>query len=363
MLPGPLRRPFGMAHVLATPRDFRDLVIGTQQSAVADETLRALGARPQRLQHDASLSAVSPGLDGLELQVAGIESGRLDTDGSHLMTNVNLWPRPLVVFAAEHALSDDQLRLFREAALNVVAARTAAEQALEEETAANLCRKSHATFDVARVHDLEALRTAVDPVYAALERDEGAAKVIRGIEQLKAQLGEPPTEVPACSPAADPTRTGVATTLDGVWTMDTDRSASVPEYLDENWGRWVFVFDHGRFAITQENETSCTWGYGTYAVKGSRTEWTFTDGGGNAPNGATNRPGEHFVFDVSTYRDTLTLKPVKGEIAPLNFRAQPWRRIGNTASTTHFSRRCPPPAAALNHSRHPRSSVVQKLAG
>ena len=349
ILPGPLRRPLGKAHVLATPRDFRDLVIGTQQSDGADDTMRALGARPERLQRDVGPSSGTAGLDGLELSVAGIESGRLDTDGSHVMTNVNFWPRPLVVFAAEHALSDDQLHLLREAAANVVTARTTSERHLEEETAANLCRKNHATFDVASPQDLEALKTAVDPVYAELERDAGAAKVIKRIEQLKDALGEPPTEIPACSPVPDPRRTVVATKLDGVWVMDTDRSASMPDYLDENWGHWVFAFDHGRFAITQENETSCTWGYGSFAVNGSRTEWTFKDGGGIAPNTATNRPGEYFVFDVSTYRDTLTLTPVEGEISPLNFRAQPWRRLGQTASTEHFSTRCPPPAAALNH--------------
>ena len=31
--------------------------------------------------------------------MAAVENGRLDADGSHLMTNVNLWPRSLVVFA------------------------------------------------------------------------------------------------------------------------------------------------------------------------------------------------------------------------------------------------------------------------
>ena len=35
--------------------------------------------------------------------------------------------------------------------------------------------------------------------------------------------------------------------------MDSKRSAAAPEYLDENWGHWIFVFDRGRFAITQEN--------------------------------------------------------------------------------------------------------------
>ena len=46
LLPGPLRRPFGLAGALAAPDDFRGLAIGTQQSNVADATLRALGANP-----------------------------------------------------------------------------------------------------------------------------------------------------------------------------------------------------------------------------------------------------------------------------------------------------------------------------
>ena len=117
--------------------------------------------------------------------------------------------------------------------------------------------------------------------------------------------------------------------MSGRWTP-TPGHASGP--LDENWGHWVFVFDRGRFAITQENETSCTWGYGTYAVDGTRMSWTFEDGGGIAPNNAMNRPGEYFVFDFSAYRDTLTLTPVEGEISPLNFRAEPWRRLSETAS-------------------------------
>jgi hypothetical protein len=75
--------------------------------------------------------------------------------------------------------------------------------------------------------------------------------------------------------------------------------------------------------------------------------WTFQDGGGIAPNDAMNRPGEYFVFDFSAYRDTLTVTPVEGETSPLPFRAEPWRRLSNTAARGYFSKRCPPPAAAL----------------
>ena len=351
ILPGPLRRPFGLAGALAAPHDFQGLAIGTQQSDVAVATLQALGASPRRLPSDVAAPSGLSGLDGFEFQVSGIENGRLDVPGSHLMTNVNLWPRSLVVLAGAAAydgLTDEDQQILRTAARNVVHVKAAAEGVLEEESAANLCRKANTSFDEATPQQVLALRRAVEPVYADLERDPAVRTVIKGIEQLKEELAEPPTEVPACTPAPEAPSAVEVTDLDGVWTMDTDRSAAVPEYFDENWGHWVFVFDRGRFAITQENETSCTWGYGRYAVNGTRMSWSFLDGGGIAPNDATNRPGEYFVFDFSSYRDTLTLTPVEGEISPVNFRDQPWRRLAETPSSEHLSTRCPPPSAALS---------------
>ena len=158
-------------------------------------------------------------------------------------------------------------------------------------------------------------------------------------------MAAPPDGLPACERSAAP-EAQTRTPLDGTWRMDTDRSAAAPEGLDENWGHWIFVFDRGRFAITQENRASCTWGYGTYTVDGDGTTWRFTDGGGQAPNDAENKPGEEFSYSVSVYRDTVTLGPVKGAISPTNFDAEPWRRIGSP-SRARLSRRCPPPDAAL----------------
>ena len=350
ILPGPIRRPFGLTSALVAPRDFQGLTIGTQQSNVADATLMALGAQPRRLPIDVFAPDGLSGVDGVELQVAAVETGRLDAESSHLMTNVNLWPRSLVVFAGAAAygrLSDDERRILHTAATNVVAEQAAANRGLEEEAAANLCRKGNTIFDVATTEQLQTLHRAVEPVYAELERDQGARKVIEAIEQLKKELAEPPTEIAACTPAPDAPSSGEATEIDGVWTMETDPSVAGPEQQDENWGHWVFVFDRGRFAITQENKTSCTWGYGTYAVNGNRMSWTFQDGGGIAPNNAMNRPGEYFAFDFSAYRDTLVLTPVSGEISPVNFRAEPWRLLSSTPSSEHLSTRCPPPAAAL----------------
>jgi TRAP-type C4-dicarboxylate transport system substrate-binding protein len=347
ILPGPMRRPFGAAHRLAAPSDFSGAIIGTQQSRVADATMRALGATPRRL--PATIPGMT-GLDGVERQTGAIESDRLDVKGSHLMTNVALWPRALVLFAGERSyrdLTDDQRRILRTAAANVVPKMAASERRYEPETADNLCRKRRATFDSARPAELRALRRAVQPVYRALERDSGTRAAIQALEALKRQVGAPPDVVPKCEPAGGPPAAEDTTKLDGTWTMDTDRSAARPEYFPENWGHWVFVFDRGRFAITQENKPSCTWGYGKFTVEGNRTSWTFTDGGGIAPSGAVNRPAEFFVFDFSAYRDTLTLTPVKGEIAPLNFRAKPWRRVSETPSRQYFSKRCPPPPDAL----------------
>ena len=60
--------------------------------------------------------------------------------------------------------------------------------------------------------------------------------------------------------------------------------------------------------------------------------------------------GEYFVYDFSTYRDTLTLTPVAGEISPPNFLVQPWRLLTATAPYNQLSTRCPPPARALGAS-------------
>jgi Bacterial extracellular solute-binding protein, family 7 len=309
--------------------------------------MRVLGATPRRMPPDES--GVT-GVDGFERQTAGIQGDRLDVKGSHLTTNVDLWPRPLMLFANERGYGDltaADRRILRTAAANVLPKKMETERKFELEAANSMCRKGQATFNSATPAQLRALRRAVRPVYRDLERDPGTRASIRAIEMLKRQVGERPEVVPRCGSTNSTPASSDTTKLDGVWTMDTDRSAAPPEYFPENWGHWVFVFDHGRFGITQENKPSCTWGYGKYTVRGSRTRWAFTDGGGIAPSGANNKPGESMVFDLSAYRDTLTLTPVPGQISPDNFRAKPWRRLSDTPTRRYFSKRCPPPAAAF----------------
>jgi hypothetical protein len=130
-------------------------------------------------------------------------------------------------------------------------------------------------------------------------------------------------------------------------TTKAQARVSDPNVPPENWGTWTFVFDRGHFAITQQNAQACTWGYGTYTVSKRQTTWDFADGGGVAPSGALNKPGEHFVFGWSTYRDTVTLTAVPSAVSPDNFYLQPWHRLNKKPSASYLSKTCGPPAQAL----------------
>jgi TRAP-type C4-dicarboxylate transport system substrate-binding protein len=344
VLPGPLRRPLGLHGRLVDPHDFAGLAIGEQQSRVAIDTLRALGAHPVEL----PVAGVADGLDGVETSMAAVEAGRYDKPSSHLAENVIFWPRPLVVFAnadAYAALSGDEREILSDAIVATRPILAARQRTFERESAANICRRGGMAIDTARADELRSLRAAVEPVYRHLGRDAATRAALVAIAAAKRELAAPPAALPACGlPDAPAERT--RTPLDGTWRMDTDRSAAAPDFLEENWGLWIFVFDHGRFAITQENRAACTWGYGSYSVDGDVTTWRFTDGGGKMPNNASNKPGEQFSFRLSLFRDTATLGPVPGKVSPGNFDAEPWRRLG-PPTVAHFSRRCPPPAEAL----------------
>jgi TRAP-type C4-dicarboxylate transport system substrate-binding protein len=343
ILPGGMRHPFALSKRLGGPADYRGLEIGTQQSRVADATMRALGAHPVRVPAD-TLGFHGP--DGYEQRVYVLYGDRLAAPGSHITVNVNLWPRPLVIFAGARAykrLTASERDVLQKAAASAVPKAGPAARASEIEMAGNICRDGRVALDLSSPSELRALHQAVEPVYRELESDPATDDTIRQIESLKAELGEPPAMLPKCSATAS-APTAARTALDGVWQMDT---ASSPDVEDENWGHWIFVFDHGRFADTQENKAACTWGYGTFSVRGDRTSWKFTDGGGIAPNNAMNKPGEFFVFGLSSYRDMLRLSQVQGGISPLNFRAKPWRRLSSTPTRRYLSKRCPPPAEAL----------------
>jgi TRAP-type C4-dicarboxylate transport system substrate-binding protein len=352
MLPGALRRPFGRRQSLASPTAFAGATFGIRPSLLAAATVRALGARPQTYLAGTFPSA----LDGAELDTTVIEGTTFDVPGSSLVRNVSLWPRMFVVLANQRrwqSLSQEQRLLLRRAGRAALAPAITRLRHDGPDSAEVLCNRKRLAFVASSPGQLTAYARALRPVYAELRRRTPARMLLAEIAAIKRRLGTPADQIPAC---AKVTATGVAaqaTPVDGVYrattTVDDLRRAGAPEQevIAENYGTWIFVFDHGRFADTQENQSSCTWGYGTYTVTGAQMAWTFVDGGGQAPNAAYNQQGEFFRYHWSRYRDLLTLSGVAGAISPANFRAAPLRLISSSPSRASFSKRCPPPAAAL----------------
>ena len=203
------------------------------------------------------------------------------------------------------------------------------------------------TFDAATAGELRALRRASSRCYRDLERDPATRAAIKAIESLKAQLAQPPAGLPTCHRSAEPPTSG-QTAIDGVWRMKTDREAAGTEGLGRELGGLGLRVRSRQVRDHPAEPEACTWGYGTFSVVRNQMTWTFTDGGGLAPNGAQNKPGEHFVFGLSAYRDTLTVTPVKGAISPATSapsrgaasRAHP--RGGSSVSAARRPpRRCP----------------------
>src|SRR6476661_584128 len=139
--------------------------------------------------------------------------------------------------------------------------------------------------------------------------------------------------------------------LDGTYRLTTsaDELAGIdaPGEDAENWGTWTLVLDRGRFAFTREGGQGCTWAYGALGLeKDNVMDWTVIDGGGARLGGTANQPKDNYRFRWSRYRDVLTLSGLQGRSTGY-FAAKPWRRIASAPSASELSRRCPPPASAL----------------
>jgi TRAP-type C4-dicarboxylate transport system substrate-binding protein len=227
ILPSPLRKLLGVERPLTQPADFRDQRIGITESRVARETLRALGATAIVVPPGSQIG----GLDGIEQQVESIESNSYDAAAKYLTRNINLWPRPLVVFmneAAFAALEPAQRDVLREAARNALPKTLAATRSREREAAAVLCRRG-LIFVVAAPADISTLREDLAPVYRELERDAQTRAFIARIAKLRQATSVAAETLPAC-PTAE--RSASAAIPDGVYTntttADDARRARIP---------------------------------------------------------------------------------------------------------------------------------------
>ena len=360
VLPGPMRKPAGITRALKAPADYLKARIAISPSAVADRSLRALGAVPVESGFEgASLS----GDDGIEQQVTSISGNNYDGVVTTITANVNLWPRPLVAVANAKvfaSLTDAQRKGLRSSALASLDATSKVHMKRDSDDLPSMCRRGKAELVTASAAQLAHLRAAFGPVYTWLRKDAGTAKYLNEIAALRAG-GVTPYAQEALSCAgitAAPRPSTLAPTtnsaLDGVYeltltTADLRAAGATSEELSAaNEGVFRFVFEHGRFAFTQHFDGACTWGYGTSAVTGDRIQLSFIDGGGVTPTGGTNSPGEVFDYHWSIYRDTMRWSVVPGAISPVGWAYKAWLRLNTTPSLRYLNQSCLPPAGALS---------------
>jgi hypothetical protein len=193
------------------------------------------------------------------------------------------------------------------------------------------------------------LRRTAAPVYAALARDPDTSASLRTITAIKADLAAAPSDIAPCG-GRRPTPPAAPTDLDGLYAMESTKRELEPvaepqDLVPENWGEWRILLAGGRLIATQQNRQACTWVYGTYSVAGDVLAVHLLEGGGIAPNEATEVGDDVTQLRWSRYRGDLRLKPLNGLAGPV-IGVQPWRRLAGPDAKPGFPSRCRPPQRA-----------------
>ena len=221
VLPGPMRKVLGLDKPFREPGDFRGTVVGMQDSALTQATLAAQGATTKAEPSGATLD----GLDAYEQQLSSIAGNGYVAQARYVTGNLNLWPRPLVLLANTDAfagLTDEQRQALRQASQDAVLPALDASREEDDEGAAALCTQGMELVQ-ATEDQLDALRTAWQPVYDDLAADQDTATWITRIQELKTSVGAGP-DTATCDADASGTQAGVlpdgtyrtTVTLDGI---------------------------------------------------------------------------------------------------------------------------------------------------
>ncbi len=237
LLPGPLRKVLGVSAPFRRPSDFAGRVVGLQDGQVAEKALEALGATPRAVPAGAELG----GLDGYEQQLGSIWGNHYELTAKYVTANLNLWPRPLVLFTAKAviaSLTAAQRSALRAAATATLSSAGASAEADDEGGVPGLCQGG-LRLSTASGQQLRALRAAVQPVYDELNADPQTRAVIRSIEAIKTRLGaDPDTATCAGQPASGRTSPRSGVIPDGTYQMTlTDKEAKKCAGDESNPGR------------------------------------------------------------------------------------------------------------------------------
>ena len=248
VLPTELRRPLGITRVMGSPRAYRRAMVYTREGKVARDALTALGAAPVHKGADVWAESV----DAAEVSLGPVEGqGEAARYYSGITANVVLWPQPAAVVMRRDAfdrLSPAQQSALRQAAGDVL--DQASRRASDADTSAlkNLCRIG-AKFVDASPGQIQAMRTALEPVYEAIERGPGNAAAIARIRALK---GSAVPESLTCSAGSRP-GAGSDAVLDGTYTASISRKEAetsslrddINEFTGQNWGEFTLRLSGG----------------------------------------------------------------------------------------------------------------------
>ena len=321
VLPGFLRKPLGVARVLRGPRDFAGARIGIRPGGIASQTFAALGGKAV-VYPPGDPAAVSQ-LDGAELDVDVIAGNAYDHGSRALTANVNLWPRIVTLVMNRHSfdeLSERQKQALTGAAAAAVPPTVKAFAGLDAQTTEALCQRGLKLI-TASDSDLRALRNAVGPVYASLERDAPTKRAIEEIQSLKTGLGTAgaPT-VSRCGGNAT-AATGQSLPIDGTYHSSVTRAQllSNPEFGQgednpSNYGQFTLTFRAGRFQWHGSADGIPEGG--TAAVRGDRITLR--------PTYPAEETGREFIYRWSRYRGVLSLTKVTP--GPTFLVVHPWRQ-------------------------------------
>jgi TRAP-type transport system periplasmic protein len=321
VLPGLLRKPLGISRVLRDPQDFTGAQIGIRPSAVASETFAALGGRAV-VYPPGDPAAVSR-LDGAELDVDVIAGNAYDHGSRALTANVDLWPRLVTLVmnkSSFDALSARQKQALTGADRAAIAPTVTAFAQLDADTTQALCHRG-LKLVTASESDLRALRNALQPVYAGLQRNAQSKTAIAEIEGLKSGLGAVGAPgVSKCGASAGSSIAG-SSPIDGSYHSTVTRTQ---------------LLDNPMFEPGEDNPSN--YGHFTLTIRGRRFQWHgsadgIPEGGTVTVNGdrVTLRPtypadstGQQFVYRWTRYRGVLSFAKVTP--GPTFLVVHPWRQ-------------------------------------
>jgi TRAP-type C4-dicarboxylate transport system substrate-binding protein len=319
LLPGALRRPLGITRALVESEDFDGAKIGMRPGNVADASFRTLGAGSVPW-----WTGPLAGMDGLELDLVSVADNFYDAPGRTMPTNVVLWPQLQTVFMnrdAFEALKPEQREILRRASREAVKAVLADVESEEKAALAVLCERRRLALVEASSAELLALREALEPVYASLEREPDAKRLIGEVRRLRAKRG--PVGSALSCPGGRARAGRDTSTLEGRWRyaptrqdlLDVGMSPAEAQMLSVPV---VFTFAKGRFKIVAGQTVGAT---GRYTQRGDVVNIVFETGPPLAP------PNHVFQLHWSAYRDRLTFSALAGRGPLLYFMARPFTRI------------------------------------